>query len=480
MVDYSKWKRDDFSVTDVKLDPNNPRVPKGTRASADQRYLLSLYVSKYAVYELAKSIATNGYFPDEVLIIWPADKDNKFVLEGNRRIAALKLLLNPALAPENERGRFRKLAALVDDKKLLRGVPAVVAPSREAAAPIMQEKHTHTSVRPWRPLMQADFLAGLVATMGKEAVAQKSGITLSEIDKFLKMDKMYSLALTLDVPPDVAEFVLDKEGFPITTLQRLYNSPDIRKAIGISDNFQDITDEVMFEKAYGGIISDMAGGVIDSRKAGNEDQRRAYAEQLRGRTPPTKKPRSITVEKMLDRVKEPSTKVADTAAKKAQRSRRKVHGIVPLLPYKLKEGASVRILWDELRKISVDEYPNVSAAAFRVLLEKSIKAFLKARKVQGVPVAAREAREEGEVDISAAELGDLLGLISAEKFPFIKDSGVKRGLRDFRGAHGHPSLSTLNTYIHNEEVTIGADQARLLWPSLERLFIIMLTEGEQN
>jgi len=39
MIDYSKWKLKDISVTALKLDPQNPRLPEANKALS-QRQLI--------------------------------------------------------------------------------------------------------------------------------------------------------------------------------------------------------------------------------------------------------------------------------------------------------------------------------------------------------------------------------------------------------------------------------------------------------
>jgi hypothetical protein len=87
------------------------------------------------VYELAKSIAFNNFFPSEPLVVVREDR-KLMVIEGNRRLAACKLLLSPEAAPEDFRDRFRALAAKVDQNSL-RAIPIVIAPSRGKTVPLV-------------------------------------------------------------------------------------------------------------------------------------------------------------------------------------------------------------------------------------------------------------------------------------------------------------------------------------------------------
>jgi hypothetical protein len=83
--------------SDRLLDPFNPRL-KGDLAfgSKDPKKVLRT-VWQYGVDDIVESISHTGYQKLEPFF---AEKDTLIVIEGNRRLAALKLLLNPKLADD--------------------------------------------------------------------------------------------------------------------------------------------------------------------------------------------------------------------------------------------------------------------------------------------------------------------------------------------------------------------------------------------
>jgi hypothetical protein len=90
MIDYSAWPERRLSVRTLFLDPLNPRIPPGT-TSPSQRQLIEELVAHDDVYGLGRRISLDGFDPLESLI--GVDEDEKtIILEGNRRLAALKLL----------------------------------------------------------------------------------------------------------------------------------------------------------------------------------------------------------------------------------------------------------------------------------------------------------------------------------------------------------------------------------------------------
>ncbi|MGL6316361.1 ParB N-terminal domain-containing protein [Vibrio sp. WXL103] len=81
----------------LMLDANNPRLFIGN-TGADQDTLIKMLVDTADLKELVQSMAENGYIPIEPLIVTESGTDKYVVLEGNRRLAALRVLMNPDLA----------------------------------------------------------------------------------------------------------------------------------------------------------------------------------------------------------------------------------------------------------------------------------------------------------------------------------------------------------------------------------------------
>jgi hypothetical protein len=86
----------------LQLDLDNPRLQTGGEDSAEnEQEVIESLADIAALDELVTSICTNKYLNLEPLIIMgPKDVGPFKVLEGNRRLAAIKLIQNPGLAKE--------------------------------------------------------------------------------------------------------------------------------------------------------------------------------------------------------------------------------------------------------------------------------------------------------------------------------------------------------------------------------------------
>lgn len=147
-----------LSLDQLLLDDENPRLPERI-GRLDQDGLLKYIERTYNPLVVAKSIVLHNYFPSEPLIV--VKKGEKFVVvEGNRRLTALKLLadhskrrlLGKRAGPWNE---LAQEATLPDD------VPVIIAPSRASVAPIVGYRHI-SGIQEWDPLPKARYITKMI------------------------------------------------------------------------------------------------------------------------------------------------------------------------------------------------------------------------------------------------------------------------------------------------------------------------------
>ncbi|MFZ1059770.1 MAG: ParB N-terminal domain-containing protein [Candidatus Rokuibacteriota bacterium] len=146
-------------VSSLYLDPLNPRITVPTNPSQEQ-ILLTLFEHE-ALDELALSFARNGYFSEEPLVVVPHEgiPEEFVVVEGNRRLAALKILLDPRLRRRLEATEWPVLSA--EREPELRNVPTVLYPTREEVVPYLGFRHI-TGIKTWDPFAKARYISNLV------------------------------------------------------------------------------------------------------------------------------------------------------------------------------------------------------------------------------------------------------------------------------------------------------------------------------
>lgn len=112
--------------------------------------------------EVAESIACRGYFPNEPLLA--IEDDGRFVVvEGNRRLAALKALREPAILDGSLGRQVERLARSIVNPSSITTVPVTIAPNRRATDVQIAGRHIGTPVLAWQAENRASFILDKLA-----------------------------------------------------------------------------------------------------------------------------------------------------------------------------------------------------------------------------------------------------------------------------------------------------------------------------
>ena len=143
-------------VADLHFDPRNPRlVEYGNLSKAEEPEQIKLLVKSMAVDEVYMSIAINGFWDYEPLFV-VREGGKWIVIEGNRRLAAVKLLLNPKLADELGLGEMAKPKKGIVES--LQKLPVRVVASRGEIWSHLGFKHVNGPSK-WRSFAKAEYIA---------------------------------------------------------------------------------------------------------------------------------------------------------------------------------------------------------------------------------------------------------------------------------------------------------------------------------
>lgn len=156
------------------LDEENPRLPEDL-VPRTQEKMIAYIASKGAIEDLMSSIGKNGFFVGEALVAYrnSNDRPNQLrIIEGNRRLTAVKLILRPSLYPN--RPSIKELADSAKNKERLAQLPVVVFPSREEVLPYLGSRHI-VGVRPWEPLAKARYMRQLFRSLHQPGRPPKEG-----------------------------------------------------------------------------------------------------------------------------------------------------------------------------------------------------------------------------------------------------------------------------------------------------------------
>ena len=152
-------------LENLLLDPHNPRLGRGRSESSGTQQRLMELMRTWSLEELAVSFLENGFWPQEAVIVVKEElygrPNSLIVVEGNRRIAALKYMkeaFDGAAVP-------RRWTRLIQDAQppdnLFTNVPYILARSRVEVTAFLGFRHV-TGIKQWAPAEKAEFIARLV------------------------------------------------------------------------------------------------------------------------------------------------------------------------------------------------------------------------------------------------------------------------------------------------------------------------------
>ncbi len=158
MPDYPKNEL--IKLEQLLFDPQNPRLPKQKRSN-DDKEIIQWMLKEANIIELMESIATMGYSTAEPLLVTPDQSGKAYiVVEGNRRLAALKLLESP----DKARLRTKTVQDIVKNTSFPffpdTQIPVIVYKEREDILNYLGFRHI-TGIKSWGPRQKAEYLKQL-------------------------------------------------------------------------------------------------------------------------------------------------------------------------------------------------------------------------------------------------------------------------------------------------------------------------------
>lgn len=206
----------------LKLDRENPRLVGISARTTEESIVAQLYRGE-ELGELLQSIAANGYLDIEPLIVWLDPADQKFtVLEGNRRLAAIRLFREPALADAIAKNERLKIgipeitpAALVT----LSEVSCYRVPDRDAARSFIGFKHINGAAK-WESYAKAKFAAEWYKSgnVSLEEISEKIG------DRHDTIKRMVAAIYVLEQAERERVFSLADRKIPKFNFSHLYTA----------------------------------------------------------------------------------------------------------------------------------------------------------------------------------------------------------------------------------------------------------------
>jgi len=141
-------------IKHLLFDPENPRLPE--ELGGDQRQLFRFLVDDIGIEDLLSSMATSGMIEGDPIVVRPTEKKGDYyVIEGNRRLAAMKLLNGEKIGDGKPEPTIPKLTRDVADT--LKEARVQSGWDREKLDAYLGYKHV-TAAWKWVPEAKAKFV----------------------------------------------------------------------------------------------------------------------------------------------------------------------------------------------------------------------------------------------------------------------------------------------------------------------------------
>lgn len=443
----------ELKVEQLFLDHENPRLGGGVQSQREaiQRILDD---QKEKLAALAESIAEDGLSPiDPLLVLQPTAKepDKYIVLEGNRRVAALKLLANPTQLSGVQidqalKKRFERIAAGGRSNKV-KSITCYVIAKREDSRLWLFLRHTGENggkgLTKWSAMATSAFRGVDPALQALDFVLKHGNLS------------------------DEQKQAID-ERFPLTTLDRLLSSKEVRQLLGIDIKDKKLETSLPLEeliKPLRRIVLDLVQKVIKVDDVKSKQQQVDYINKLDDSSKPdkTKSGPVKKVEEYIDSTpptSAPPARGRNPATKPSPVNRKT---LVPRTSKLNVQDAKVAAIYKELRRLKVEEFPHAVAVLLRVFLELSVDHLLE--KKGGSTKFTQNGQQKDKTLQKKVEEGvDLLVNDGANRKDF---AAIMRGL----SVPSSPlHIDLLHSYVHNR-FSIPRDRDLLAaWDEAARFF----------
>jgi len=449
VLEVLDMKMQTVKITNLLLSVENPRFEK----VESQREAIDIMVGEQRdkLINLAKDIVEAGINPGELTFVTP-EKDNMFkVLEGNRRVAALKLLNSPELLKDKHKSFTKKVKAISGEfqKKPIKEILCVVFSNPSDANRWIKLRHTGENkgrgTVPWDYQQMLRFDAQM---------EKKSSIGLQAID-FLKNCGDKTLISKL---PKVS----------ITNLERLLSDKNIQEVIGIRVKDGMLETDLLKEETHKGlikIVQDIIDKKIRVKDIYTKDDRKRYIEKhFTDQFIPDKSKLAENTWQLGVFGQQGQVKKVKRRAILPSTSREKIIPRDCVLSIKEPKNNAIYL---ELKDLNIDTFVNAGAVLLRVFIELSVDAFSEKYKLSLKDKKNNPLKFNQKVQ---------------QVVNYMENSGIanKSELKGIQVAVSNKysvlSIDTFHSYAHNRHFSPIANDIKTTWDNIQ-IFMKKLWEN---
>ena len=473
-MEKTNWPTEYLSVASLFLDERNPRLG-GEIGGQTQREIIRYLFDHDKALEVVRSIVARGYFENEPLLAI-SENGNYVVVEGNRRLAALKALGEPEILTEKVRRQVERISREADFEKII-SVPVIIAPSRHETDRIIAGRHVGTPVLAWQAENRASFiLSKLEEGYDNDQLKEELGFTNQDIHEARQTKVIAETVRAIDLPPEIKAKVEDPRAKLFSTLERVFDSQVGQGFLKIKPDadhgFRGVTTKKEFVRALTNLVTDIALKNETSRSLNTKENIRDYFERRNPKAVAAKKqgnflPENIITGKSVPPVISPKPS--------SSRTKRISQTVLPK-DFKILSGNNRLIdIHRELVELKRDKFPNAGAVLLRVFLELSIKDYLE--RTGGLEELKKDLQSKEKLHPSGMplmkQLVEKIVVLAKNQLDNENAVMVEKALRYDQAAPF--SISELNTFIHHTDFPTDRDILQF-WERTEPLFRMMLEQ----
>lgn len=437
---------DEINVVNLIANIENPRYELvGNQQEAIE---VMLHDQKRKLVNLSEHILANGINPSELPIVSPyEDSKHYIVLEGNRRVVALKLLHNPEIV-KTHKAFYKKIKPLANQfaKNPINKIPCAVFPNSADADEWIELKHTGENdgvgTVAWNTQQKDRFEA---RRSGKSSVAMQAIDFLQNSP--LSDDKMRA----------------DLKTLPVTNFERLLTDKNVQSVLGIviqDGRLRTDIAQAEIHKGLSKVAKDLIGKKIKVKDIYTKEDRDKYiTSHFKQADVPNKANKAKNPWELASFTK-PAAPVSHPKAYPTTTTRKTLIPKDCILSIKDKR---INDIYRELRQLDCDSAKNAVAVLFRVFLELSVDHYISTNKqlAASLPPNPKLAQKVQSV---------------AQHFTssnIMNSNEIKPVNTCVSSKNNIISIDTFHAYVHNPHMSPIPGDLKSAWDNLQ-LFITKL------
>jgi len=477
------WGTKLHSVASLHLDAKNPRLGRETSARAPREIIQYLFEHDKAM-DVAQSIVARGYFPNEPLLAIK-ENDQLVVVEGNRRLAALKALHEPALLEGKYQRQVERLSRQIEDLRDIASVPVTLAPSRKATDRQIAGRHVGTPVLAWQAENRASFILDkLDEGYTNDQLRDQLGFSLTDIQAARQTRAVADMTRSLDLPEEVKAKVENPRAKLFSTLERIFDSSVGREYLMVEPDpdhgIRGTTTQGEFLRGFKRLVTDVALGKQSSRTLNSNENIQSYFESWSPEERPAKKRGSFVPADVIQGRSIASSAEKFRPAPAPKKSKQLSKTVLPR-DFRMRFGNARLIdIRLELVKLKREDFPNAGAVLLRVFFELAVLHYLE--RIGELPGIIKKIEEKDgrRLPFGTPTLKQLVPEISRIANRKLKRADAQKVMKAIQYNPSAPfTLSELHAFVHQPDLPSARDILQF-WTRTEPLFRLMLEQDEDG